>query len=350
MKFLIIFPLIIVLGIFTLVYSFGEVVPPGKIGVRQIGFGPGKGFHDGALQPGYHWGDPTGQYSRIHLVPDTVQTIHLHRDQKKHPETLGPLEVQTTDGATVLVDVTLLAQFLQEPNFEDGTRVSGGPADLLKEVGLSEVDWFNRIKRNAEDELRRALGSLSTEEFYNPELREHEKVRTARKRMNDSLKRFGISVVGVLIRRYTYAADEIDRAVAQKNLQIQEERLNSQESLLAAERAKVAELEADYVARIKTAQIRAKTDAEVIRSEGDLLREKLTAEGDLLVAQAKADADRLRAKAFEEGIGAEVYLAKELAPLLSSLKGGVVRDLDPYNLPEWLSKLGVGNEKRVPGE
>jgi hypothetical protein len=39
-------------------------------------------------------------------------------------------------------------------------------------------------------------------------------------------------------------------------------------------------------------------------------------------------------------------VARELAPILASLKGGIVTDIDPYDLGKWVDKLGV--EKSEP--
>ncbi len=328
--------------LFAVVYTFGYVVPPGHMGVLRYGMGPKQGYQPEGLAPGYHPGFPLMNLMTINLVPTTIQVVHLHRDRKKHPNSSGPLEVQTTDGAKVLVDVSLLARFFPAPTFDaKGGKVHGGPADLLQSVGLSEHDWFNRIRRNADDELRRALGKLSTADFYNPNLREHQQVKVAHTRMNQSLSRFGIEVVGVLLRRYTYEAQEINQAIQRKNLQDQEERLNAMKSEFARVSAELQKVEADYDARIKTLQIQGETNSEVIRSEGDLYEEKKRAEATLLVAQATAEVDRKKANALSETIGSDVYLARELAPLLSSLKGGVVSGLDPYNLKTWEEKLGV---------
>jgi hypothetical protein len=65
----------------------------------------------------------------------------------------------------------------------------------------------------------------------------------------------------------------------------------------------------------------------------------------LLVAESRAEVDTRRAKALSEIQGADVYIARELAPILRSLKGGVVSDVDPYNIDAWIKKL-VGEKQQ----
>ncbi|MDC0357918.1 SPFH domain-containing protein [Oligoflexia bacterium] len=333
---LIILIAIVVCGI---AYTFGYVVPPGMIGIRRIGVGPGQGYSEKALDPGYHWGVPFLSYSTVHLVPQTVQILNFHRDRKNYPDSPGSLDVQTTDGAKVLVDLTLFARFYKNAGTTDSIQ-HGGPADLIKEVGLLEGDWYNRIYRNADDELRRGLGKLSTAEFYNPLLREKQ-VRIGMQGMNRDLARFGIKVDAVLLRRYTYVAEPINDAIFRKNLQDQEERLNATLTQFAEVTAELEQKRADYDARIKTLMVEGQSDAKVVRSEGNLYEEKKMAEANLLVAKAVAEVDRLKAGALAQSAASEIYVARELAPMLGSLKGGIVTALDPYNLDKWSERLGV---------
>src|SRR5687768_16113885 len=73
--------LVIVVAFAAIGYTFGTVVPPGKMGVRQIAFGPYQGFSKQALSSGYHWSIPF--YSRIHIFPRTIQVLNLSRTTAK---------------------------------------------------------------------------------------------------------------------------------------------------------------------------------------------------------------------------------------------------------------------------
>jgi hypothetical protein len=325
----------------ALLYTFGTVVTPGEMGIRQLTMGPGQGFSNRALNPGYHWNIPF--YSKIHMVPSTIQYLHLNRASPKDKSETGShssaLEIQTTDGSSVEVDVSILYRFF--PSAEEG---HGGPADLMTQVGGPQ-EAVARIENAAVNELKKALGQLSTSEFYvpddaNKEMREA-KMKLATKNIGERVKNFGVAIEAVLLRRYVYTDERIDSAIFNKNLQDQEERLSKAQGNLSEATAKLEEVKAELDTKIRSLQAAADRKITVLRSEGDLYETTKKANADLMVAQAQADVDRLRAKALVASSGAAVYMGKELAPLLASLRGGVVSKIDPYDLVEWMNRLGV---------
>jgi regulator of protease activity HflC (stomatin/prohibitin superfamily) len=324
---------VIVMGV---AYTFGYVVPPGKMGVREVvlgfKFGPKQGFSEEALPPGYHWSIPF--YSSIHLIPQTMQVLTLLRQGGDNVEERGALEIQTEDGSSVFIDVSILYRYAEKP--QDG---SGGPKDLLTKLKVDPERWVNQIEQDASNRLKFRLGALTTSEFYNPKLRQ-KMLDDAFKDIHERVKPYGILVEGILLRRYRYR-EEIDNAIFQKNLQEQEKSLNSAKSSLAAASALLKEVAAAEDAKIKTLQVEGENKVRVIRSEGELYRTKKNAEGDLLVAQARAEVDKLRASALATSKGASIYVGRELAPVVASLKGGTVSNIDPYDLDAWLKRLGV---------
>ncbi len=311
-------------------FVFGVVVPPGFVGVRQISFGPMQGFAENGLMPGYHWSIPF--YSRVHVIPQTIVPLHMLREgEGGKSKAFGPVEIQTTDGSSVVVDFSVLTRF-----FPFSDKAHGGPADLLKHLGSSRDTWMETVRRVATDELKRSMARLSTGEFYNP-VRREEEILEAQNSINMRLNEFGIDVIAVLLRRYTYAEERIDRAIFEKNLQDQEERLNAAASVLAEARAALEAVEAEMDARITTLKVEGENKVRVVRSEGDLYETDKVAQGD----KAKAEIDSLKATVLTRSVGSEVYVAREMAPILSSLKGGIVGDLDPYDLDTWLTRFGV---------
>ncbi|MBX7138833.1 MAG: hypothetical protein K1X83_12725 [Oligoflexia bacterium] len=330
--------LIVALAVAVVAYLFGTIVPPGMIGVRQINFGPGQGFSNRGLSPGYHWAIPF--YSTVHLVPQKLQVLHIDRERQLHPDSLGALEIQTTDGNKVDVDISLIKKVYPRAGTEEGIE-HGGPADLIKTVGTSSERWDNHVYKIASLELRRSLGKLSTSDFYNPHMRESA-VETAFAAMRPTLAKVGISVEAVLLRRYTYQAEAIDNAIFQKNLQVQEEAYNEARGKFAEATAQLEAVAAEWDAKIQTLKVEGQNQAQILMSEATLYENQKKAEGDLAVARTQADIDKLRAGALAQSEGARVFVAREMAPLLGSLKGGVVGELDPYNLEEWMKKLGMG--------
>lgn len=325
-------------------YTFGYVVPPGSMGVRQRLLPPNKGFQEEALPPGYHWSIPV--YSTIHYVPSTIQLMHFHRDRSSYPESHDVLEIQTTDGSSVNVDVTIFYRFFSRPQHAPGKEqlVHGGPADLLQLVGTEEK-WRPYITIAVVKSLKESLGRLSTSEFYDPDLREREVAR-AQQAINDGLNKAGIKVLEILLRRYTYE-EKIDNAIFEKNLQDQEESLSLAAARFAKQKADLERIAAEKDADIKTVLVTGENKAKVKRAEAERYEAEKKAQGDLLVAKSQAEVDRDRASVLANATGADVYVAKKMAPLLKSLRGGIVDEIDPYDLGSWMERFGVqGGEAR----
>ncbi|MCI5064683.1 SPFH domain-containing protein [bacterium] len=355
---------LVVATVAVVAYAFGVVVPPGQYGIRQIGFGPTEGYQPVALQPGYHWGEPTGYLTSVVLVPSTLQAVHFNRTHsgKKNSGTVSrangggdeywfpPINIETVDKGQILVDVTVLARLLPEAQFEGEKKVAGGPADLAENVGVQPMDWVARIRTAAEREVGEALRQLTNAEFYNPELREQRSVKDAHVAMNEALRPFGITVQAVLLRRYSYEVQEVNKAIAEKNLQVQRERLSDFQRAFAEVEAELVTLKAEGEAQVTVIRETAPQEARAIRSEGDLAFAEKRARGDQLIAEAEAHASKLKADVFSEMSEARVYLARELAPLLGTIHGGIVSDLDPYDLEEWMSKFGMQTGSSERGE
>jgi len=318
-------------------YTFGYVVPPGNMGIRQITMGPNQGFSERGLKPGYHWSIPA--YSRVHLIPTAVNTLHFDSDRKTYEKSAGALEIQTTDGATVGVDISVLTRFYTHPG-TDKEIDHGGPADLIRNLGTRSENWRNHIQRIAEHELKRSLAKLPTGSFYDPDLREAQ-VAEAFDQMKVRLAGDGIKLDALLLKRYRYRASRIDTAIFEKNLQDQEERLNSASSRLAEARAELEQVAAEWDAKILTLQVEGENRANIIRSEGDLYENLKKAEGGLLVDEAGAEVDRLRAQALTDSRAAHIFVARRASPIISSLRGGIIKGIDPYDLDAWMRKLGA---------
>jgi regulator of protease activity HflC (stomatin/prohibitin superfamily) len=264
------------------------------------------------------------------------------------------LEIRTSDGLSVVVDVSILTRFYPAPGTTlSGTARSrgdgsaneplphGGPADLFTRVGIEPLDWDNQIRKVAADELRRSLGALMAGQFYERPKDRVAALDQAREEMRRRLDPVGISVESVLLRRYTYKDDRFDEAIFNKNIQEQEQRLKDTGGELAEVKAELEQVAANWDARVETLRIQGENQAQIIRSEAALYENEKRAQGDLAVARAQAEVDRMKANALASSQGAAVYVAREMAPLISSLRGGVISNIDPYDIEEWARRLGV---------
>jgi hypothetical protein len=334
------FLVLIVVAVVAVAFFFGSVVPVGSVGVRKIAFGPKQGLLNKPLPPGYHWTIPG--YSTIYPVPQTVRVLDFDRDVQNNPGSFGSLDVPTTDGTTVDIDVSILYRFFGAPG-NDGSAQHGGPADLLNKVGATEPQWSKYLAQAADNELKRSLGALSTVDFYDPKARQ-DRVLAAEKTLQTSLAPLGIKVESVLLRRYTYR-EEIDQAIFKKNLQELESAFNKVAGDFAEAQRDVNKVGADGDVAIQNLDKQGVSEVEKIRSEGDLYRRQKVAEGNLLVAEAKAAVDKMRADVLAQ-VGSEVYVALQLTQVLQTLKGGVVANIDPYDLDQWVKKL-AGAEGRA---
>jgi len=347
---------------------FGKVVPPDKIGVRRNFFGVPPflegGFSAVGLPPGLHWQLP--HVSQVELIPRGLQYVSFSEADVSEGRELPPLQIPTTDGSKVKNDVTLIFRLFDKSGKSeltamdhdltggDGLEVApksmrkevehGGPRQLIERYTANLPDITEKFAQRAENELRQSLSRLSTSDYYNPRRRE-ESALIAHDKIAESVAKEGIELFGTLVRRYIYAEQKIDDQIFAKNLQDQTERLNAAASKLSAAKAETERQTALWDARIRSSEVEGDTKVQVIESEAKLYEAQKSAEGDLLVATSRAEVDGERAKVLSEIAGADVYVARELAPLLRTLKGGVLSNVDPYDVDSWIQKL-LGGEKK----
>ena len=339
---------------------FGRVVPPDYIGIRHNGFGVfgllEPGYMKGGLQAGLHWRIPWG-VSDIHLIPRGFQYITFGQASDSNNPVL---EIPTSDGSKVRTDVTMVYRYLPEAgsglirgskyegsrNGESVPLVSattvehGGPEDLMLSFTDSESKQRDRLSREVENYLRKSFGTLSTIDYYNP-IRREIAALDAQKEGNSVTNPFGIEMWSLLVQRYSYA-EKIDQQISAKNMQEQEERLNAAASKFAEVEAKREKEIAKLDAEIKSLRVEGQAEVEIIRSEGDLVEAELVAQGNFLVAESKAKVESDKNRAFKELSGSKLYVARELAKILGTLQGGVVSELDPYDMDAWVKRLSGG--------
>ena len=324
-------------------FFFGTIVPVGAVGVRKIAFGPGQGLGTKSLAPGFQWAIPG--YSTIYQVPQTLRIIDFSNRDEGTTSPFDSLDIPTIDGTTVDVDAAVLYRFYPRAG-RDESLDHGGPSDLIQNVGATDIQWAKYISQVVENELKRSLSALSTAEFYDPLAREA-RVGIAERELQKTLAPLGVQVQTLLLRRYRYR-EEIDQAIFKKNLQELESAYNKVGGEFAEAQRDVNKVASEGDVRIKNLERQGLSMVETIHSEGDLYRREKFAQADLLIAEARATVDKMRSDVLSK-VGADVYVALQLAQLLASLKGGVVTNLDPYDFDAWVKKL-AGSTKGTVSE
>ena len=351
-------------------YVFGQIVYPDEIGIRQNYFNiPGvlkEGFQDNGLYPGLHWKIPG--LSTIHLIDRDFQFVNLNSiDQISGDLNLTQLEIPTTDGSKVKTDITLILRFFEKAegvsklekdkpaHIQEITEADlkqktvpfavpvaqyphGGPKELVNKYRTKKEEQLKIFAITAEESLKKALSNLSTSEYYNPVLREKAAL-SAVDRINKDVNPDGISLWSTLIRRYVYSEKNIDEQIFAKNLQEATEQLNKAERALEQARAETEMTQAQIDATIKDLKVAGEQETEVIMSEGDRFELEKKSEGDRLVQEARAGVDKAKNEVLTQISGADVYVAREMTPLLETLQGGIVTDIDPFNVESWMDKL-----------
>lgn len=342
---------------------FGKVVPPTAIGLRQNYFAVplllDKGFEEKGLAPGIHWQLP--YLSAVHLLPRNFQFVQYNSEAGSTGLRRERLEIPTSNGSKVLSDLTLIVRLFDKPEKLPETPVSiaapqdskavpeqavqnlshGGPKQLVESLSLSLQDQLATIARLAEGPLKASLGSLSTDEYYNPALRETAAIR-ANYALNVLLNPRGAEVWATLIRRYLYAEKKIDDQIFNKNLQDQTQLLNASLSELAKAKATTEETRATWDAKIATLKTEGEAKVRVLESEASLYENSKYAEGNKLTVFATAEVETAKNEIFATP-GTNVYVGRQMLPILSTLSGGIITGLDPYDLNAWIERLtGIG--------
>jgi len=352
----------IILTLFVLFfYILGQVVSPNEVGIRQNKFGfPGlfeQGFETEGLAPGLHWKLPG--ISTIHLIPRDFQFVNFNDKKLSGDLDLPQLEIPTIDGSKVKTDITMVMRFFETPggarNAEaeaklntrgEGevpfaysvARAHGGPGNLVNKYRTDRTEQLRIFAITAEESIKKALSTLSTSDYYNPVLREKAAL-SADEQINQDVNPDGIELWATLIRRYVYSEKNIDDQIFAKNLQEATEQLNKAERALEQARAETEMTKAAWDAEIKDLKVAGEQDMKVIMSEGERIQVEKHSEGDRLVEEAKAEVDKDKNQILTQVSGADIYVAREMTPLLETLQGGVVTNIDPFNIDQWMKKL-----------
>lgn len=378
---LLLFPTIILAVLpFTL---FGKLVKPNEIGIRQNYFSVfniKEGYEEVGLQPGLHWQIP--QFSQIRTIPKDFLLINFSEDAQGDGN-LSRLEITSKDGSKVHTDVTLLVRFYDreattadasnDKTFSDiinpeiqrrkelaRSRMSSyaeptselesaeaklapmplslswnhkGPKDLVNLYRFESKEQLRLLGTTAEDVLKDKLGNLYSAKFYDPSDRE-KIIWESFFELNKRLSVQGIHVYATLMRRYLFE-EQIDDRIFNKNLEQQKEILEKARETFKIEQ-KITSNELEKInQQILTVVEGGQSKFKIIVSEGENFAMKRKAEADRLVSEAIANVEKVKNYVFANTPGSEIFIARRFIPLISAFKGGILTDINPFEIEDW---------------
>ncbi|RAP26963.1 hypothetical protein DID78_06460 [Candidatus Marinamargulisbacteria bacterium SCGC AG-343-D04] len=298
----------VVVGLFFLflfsLNMFFTYVKPNEFAVKQVKIGLKRGIQEKVYGTGLHFMIPG--FEVFHIFPKDLQVFDLtsFRNTASSRFIDKAAHIQTSDGFFVDVDVSVIFRI------ED-------PLKVINTLGAGELYFINGILPKAEPALKETLGTLTTEEFYNPFLRV-EKMTAAKEKLKKELAEKGIGVEHVVIRYFRYSS-EIQKNIEEKKLKDQLVFKNKAEARAAMEQAALAKIVEEGEAIVKVEHEKGAAYMVKRNSEKELYVRTKHAQGDLLIKKAEAYKTKLKNRALK-GIGSENLVGLEMAKVLEGVE------------------------------
>jgi regulator of protease activity HflC (stomatin/prohibitin superfamily) len=290
--------------------SCSVYVHPNQFGIKQVIVGTGTGIKSEIYTAGLHWITPGAE--RMHLFPTDIQSLSLSADPSERSTEdsrhLAPLNIQTSEGYNVTVDVSVLYRI------ED-------PYKVMTKLGSGRLYEDSLVIPRAEQLLRKRLGELDAEEFYNP-VKRGDKVHLSLEDLNAEISPVGVRALSIFVRRYVYD-NRYQQAIEQRKIQDQTVFKNMAEADMAQANAERQRVVAVGEASVKVALAHGDAEKKKLAAEADLYSRKKGAAGDLEVKLAEAEGTRLENEALR-GKGSENLVGLKMADVLKGTRVIVV--------------------------
>jgi regulator of protease activity HflC (stomatin/prohibitin superfamily) len=310
-------------------------VRPNEWGVEQRKFGFKQGIVDRAYGPGLYF---VGPGAAMHTFPRAIHVLEASYDREdaehkaralganveqkvdlyfdRRNQLLGEathrvvdaLNVQTSDGYAVTVDITLLYAIKD-------------PVKIAKEFGWGSlyVDAF--VLNTFRNSLLTTLGKMNAEAFYEGQTRV-KALKDAEANLTQRFSERGFKVEKLLLRNFRYA-DNYEKSLRDKKIAVQLTEKNRKESLVNEERAKLKQIESKGNADITIAESEMEARIAKIKAEAGLYSSQVRSRADKEVNVASAEAKRLKADALTQAGGKNV-VALETAKMFENIDGAVM--------------------------
>ena len=297
-------------------------VPPDRIGMRQVAFGPSKGLQKELVGPGYR--REISGYEQIRTFPHDLQVVEF----TNNPQESGAghlkgaaIRVPTIDGYPVDVDVSVLYRIKD-------------PFLVVSRFGFGNAYEEAVVVRFTDPLVKQFLGELLAEQFYGGE--RLQRVAGLKAELARRFADNGLSLADVLIRQYDYPAT-FQTLTEQKKVQDQAVLTNRALARQAEVQTRLNQVatEGQNLIRVKAAEFAAQITG--INAHKELYERQKRAEADLLVRSAEAAGTESINRAME-GAGSDklLRLRRGLA-LLNSIKGPIYISEDPTDFSKIVS-------------
>lgn len=307
-------------------------IGPNEFAIKEVKLGTNRGIHRDVYTPG--WVIQIPGMTRFHKLPSQVQVFDMSNSPQER-ETFGrrsekAAHIQTSDGFYVDVDASILYRI------ED-------PYKLVTTVGPGELYIDNGIIPRAEPVMKQALGTLTTEEFYNSHLRTA-RAEQAHKMLDAELDNKGLKIEQVLIRYFAYSP-EIQKNIEAKKLKDQQVFKNQSEKKAASQEAVLKRVVQEGEAEVSVKLQEGEAYIVTKRAEQELYARKKRAEGDLQVKLAEAYKTELRNEALQAA-GSDNMVGLKMAEVLDGLRVVILPSdgaagMNPIDLEKNLRLFGV---------
>jgi len=329
--YLIFAPLVLAIFVYA---SCSVYVQPDQFGIKQVTVGPGKGINKEIYTTGLHWITPGAE--RMHIFPTDIQLLSLTADPNERGRSdrqMPALNIQTSEGYNVTVDISVLYRI------EDPYRV-------ITALGPGRLYEDSLVIPRAEQLLRKRLGELDAEEFYNV-VKRSERVRLALEDLNSELVPAGVRANSIFVRRYVYDS-RYQQAIEQRKIQDQTVFKNKAEADMAQANAERDRIVAVGEAAVKVELSHGDAEKKKLEAEADLYARKKGAAGELEVKLAEAEGTRLENEALR-GKGSENLVGLKMADVLRGTRVIVVptdgeSGVNPLDLKSALKRFDVKGE------
>ncbi|HYV49756.1 MAG TPA: SPFH domain-containing protein [Myxococcaceae bacterium] len=304
------FYLVTAIAVATLV-GYGSCttyVKPNEFGIKQVTWGTGKGVKPDIYRTGLHWVTPGAE--RMHRFPTDLQILNLTSDSSERERDADDaraapaLNIQTSEGYKVSVDISVLYRIVD-------------PYKVITQVGPGRLYEDSLVIPRSEQTLRKTLGELDAEEFYDVQKR-LSRLEAATAALREQLEPAGLSVVNIFVRRYTYD-DRYEKAIEARKVQDQSVFKNKAEADMASANAEKDRIVAVGEAAMKVELARGDAEKKKLEAEADLYERKQRAAGELQVKLAEAEGTRLENAALQ-GQGSEYMVGLKMADVLKNTK------------------------------